>query len=251
MMTKWFVRASLVVAAVLMAAPSQATPVNFNDWTEVNFTNGGSGWDITSDGSAATSNVGGGFTRYALISDEAYLNVQITGTFRVNSGQDDDFLGLFVGYQDPEDYLLIDWKKDDQDNIRVGAAEEGLALSRANGPISDAEAWGHNEDMTELERGLNFGSTGWELGRSYDFELLYTSTGLQLYVDGQLELDVVGAYLAGSIGVYDYSQGRITYEDFRVRPLGPDGEVIPEPSAVVLTGLGLFGLAMAAVRRRA
>ncbi len=143
---------------------------------------------------------------------------------RVDDGSDDDFIGFVLGYQAGEltgeregaapDFLLIDWKRADQDYMDLGVARAGLAVSRVSAPLRESPgAWAHDpaDGVQELARAQNLGRTGWQPGRDYVFEIRYDSNSLSIKVDGQEELALSGDFPAGALGFYNYSQPAVTY----------------------------------------
>ena len=151
---------------------------------------------------------------------------------RVDDGSDDDFIGFVLGYQAGEltgepadntaagatgarpDFLLIDWKRADQDYMDLGMARAGLALSQVTAPLRESPgAWAHDpaDGVRELARAATLGRSGWEPGRDYLFEIRYTSRGLTLSVDGIEEISYRGTLPEGGFGFYNYSQPAVTY----------------------------------------
>ena len=143
----------------------------------------------------------------------------------VNGGGDDDYLGFALGFQPGDsmnpsaDYLLIDWKRTDQEfTWGCGGelvAKRGLAVSRVFGVPSDGEFWGHvnvdeacsdvDNGLQELQRGFAFGSAGWEVNRTYVFEFRFTESSLRVSVDGTPELDITGNFEDGRFAFYNFA----------------------------------------------
>jgi hypothetical protein len=83
-------------------------------------------------------------------------NTQIRGQITVTGAGDDDFVGFVFGYsapagngasgEDAQNYVLFDWKQNDQSSGGF-IAREGFALSRVDGSITPADYeryfWGH------------------------------------------------------------------------------------------------------------
>ena len=106
------------------------------------------------------------------------INVKISGTIKVNDG-DDDFIGFVFGYNAPLDSnyqnfdcLLFDWKKGQQGN-----ALAGYSLSKINGTIPVSQTayyfFDHNNDSIFEVWGSNWGSgKGWTNKYDHNFFLL-------------------------------------------------------------------------------
>ena len=147
-------------------------------------------------------------------------------TIAVESTNDDDLVGVVLGFDDGEfdaasaSYLLIDWKQETQDGGGdFGIADEGLAVSLVTGDTNVIDLWSHPENSTvrELARGATLGSAGWEDNVTSTWTLNYTETTLTLSVNGVEELDIQAAdfgldgFPQGTLGFYNYSQERVRY----------------------------------------
>ncbi len=130
-------------------------------------------------------------------------------------------------------------------------------MSRVTGVPTADEFWGHTNfasdaggGLQELQRGATRGATGWEAATNYDFRFVFTASALQVFVNGTLELDILGAFADGSMAFYNFSQSGVVYSAFTrtALPPTPNPSAVPEPSTYMLfaTGLGL----LAVMRRR-
>jgi hypothetical protein len=164
------------------------------------------------------------------------------------AGGDNDFMGFVLGYNDGDvtnasaDYILIDWKQGDQ-----SPGVDGLAISRVtgalqpnNGSHTSNDAWSHSGVVTELARATTLGSTGWLDNTTYDFDLIFTSTQIQVSVNNAVQLSIAGLFNNGSFGFYNFSQAKVLYAGIEERTAPPIGEV-PIPAAAFLFAPALLG----------
>jgi cysteine-rich repeat protein len=189
-------------------------PVDFTLGTQTNVGNSAT-WSVASDGLSATQTINSLPSIFVVP-----VTASVLGTFAfeitVNTTTDDDYFGIAVGVDPGEpadpapDFLLIDWKQGNQ--IAFGAAANaGLAVSRVTGPGTEGDYWGHIGPVNQLQRGATLGSTGWSDNTSYTLEVVFTTTSMQVFVDGSLELDITGAFSDGGIGIYNFSQQDTSY----------------------------------------
>jgi hypothetical protein len=200
-------------------------------------------WVPNADGTVVMQTVNGAPT--FLASPFNAEGHRLTATFETPTF-DDDFLGLALGFSNPPgdpgtDYLLIDWKQTDQEidwldgtGPVVGIA--GLAVSRVVGSPTLNEFWGHIDSpanpsggVTELVRGSTLGSTGWLDGTSYDFVVEYTTTQLDVWVDGSHEISISGSFPTGPMALYDFSQPGLAIA-------GVTTELLNRPPGVIGSG---------------
>jgi hypothetical protein len=262
----------LLGVALLTPATATAQVVDFSTFTVENFpatdTFAMPNWVV----SGAGNNTAGETTNSwptVFYSPQTILNTRITGT--ITPGTDDDLFGLVFGFNPGDannaaaNYLILDWKRVTQTfdfNDPAGAtafhgltgsttANMGLTLSRAMGRPNADELWGHVDlaenaagGLAELGRGMTLGDTGYSTTGSHSFVIDYTPTNVRITVDGVLQFNVNGTFGNGRFGLYELSQSPgATFSDFSLAP-------VPEPSALLLGGLGLAGLGGAWWRRR-
>lgn len=269
---------------LLLAGAAHAAPVDLSTWEPDLYTGpnqasgGGANWVVQGpDNDSVLQTANGQPTTFF----EAGSNAQgtsLAGQITVESGGDDDFIGFVLGYQDDEinqavsDFYLIDWKGGNQNLGGVfGNAPAGLAISHVTAP-DGAAFWGHDNasagTVDEIARATTLGATGWVVGTTYEFDLVFTPQVIQVFVDSVLELDVTAADFGlasfddGAFGFYNYSQGGVRYagitEDVVVDPclIDPtlpecdDDGAVPAPGALALMALGLGGMAITRRRRR-
>jgi hypothetical protein len=197
-------------------------------------------WNVSSDGTSVLQTLNSNPTYF--VSDADYINTTFNGSFGVETGTDDDFIGFVFGFTSLTDFYLFDWKQIDQHTID-GWAYEGFTLSHITG--NDVNLWDHSgTDIDVLA--TNYGSDkGWVNYTSYSFSLDYSVNKITIAIDSTDIFDVNGTYATGRFGFYDYSQPDVQYHDFEENQ---HGNPVPIPGAIWLLGSGLFGLV--AIRRK-
>jgi len=249
---------------VAHAAP---IPVDLSGWIENGFkgNNGAGTWTTQGAGNDSVLQSINGEPTVFFQSGRNAQGTNLKGTIQVNTSSDDDFIGFFLGYQADElnstsaDFWMIDWKQNTQP-FGGTTATVGLALSHvngdiANGPDASPPFWAHSNYVTEVQRATNLGSTGWVDFQEYAFDLIFTSTRIQVKVDGVVELDYTGSFTDGAFGFYNYSQPTVLYAGITeenlpdpcdTNPPGqggcPETGQVPVPGTLWLMGLAILGL---------
>jgi hypothetical protein len=262
------IKSIIVVAALSISFPTitLALPLDLSGWSEEG--PGGGVWNVAGDNNSVTQSVNSSTPTF-FISDDPFINSTFSGSIRVNTAADDDFIGFVFGYQTPfsdngdnskdMDFILFDWKQAPQS----GGADEGFQLVRVNGDFSDNDLihghaasafWDHDSadadsgEFEVLDSNIG-GNMGWWDNTTYDFNLTYQSNLIEIVMDGgqfdnQTIFSYTGSFQAGSFGFYNYSQQNVTYAG-----VGAEDAPIPEPATVVLFGVGLAGLAGTRIRK--
>lgn len=239
----------LATALLAVSAMSSAALVDLSTWSA----EGQGTWTLQGSNDTVKQTVNGEPTVFfnGLNSQGTSLSGEIT----VETTSDDDFIGFVLGYNAGDltnssaDYLLIDWKQSDQ-SFFGGTALEGLAVSRVTGELNDGLGpWVHDpaNNVTELQRATNLGSTGWLDNTLYEFDLVFTDSLVQVFVNNVLELNITGTFSDGSFGFYNYSQQNVLYAG-----ITEDVVVDPDPNEVSAPGAAtvlVLGLAIMFVRR--
>jgi len=159
------------------------------------------------------------------------------------NGADNDFIGWVVAYEAGDnnnanaEWILFDWKKEDQNcswgdcNSSGGGSgpvsgEEGLRMSRVVGPISShADLWAHTGNVSEIAlagdtngdgfidstEAAGLGDTGWVPSQTYAVEISYSTTQIDVSIDGVPQFSEAGSFPIGNFGFYNYSQEDIVY----------------------------------------
>ena len=253
---------NVLIAAAMALVPSGvfAGTVDLSGWIENGFkgNNGAGTWGVEgADNDSVVQSINGQPTVFFEAGSNAQGN-SLAGQITVETTGDDDFVGFVLGYQDGEmnsnsaDFWLIDWKQGNQSGAARGLSLSHVSGDIANGGNADPVFWEHTGAVTEVQRAANLGDTGWNDLQTYDFELVFTETLIQVYVDGMLEIDYSSAdngspFTDGAFGFYNYSQNAVRYagitEDVVVPP-----SAVPLPASSLLL-IGAFG-GLGLMRRR-
>lgn len=250
---------------------AQFIPADLNWWTAESYP-AVSGflpgvWTVSADGFSVLQSINGQPTLF--YSDFDVFNTEVEGSIEVTTTGDDDFIGFALGFQpwdttNPDaEYLLIDWKQYTQHyNFSTpsctpgGWAYSGLAVSRVFGIPTADEFWVHtnfdsscsdlDNGLEELARGENLGYIGWADNTAYTFTFEFSETALKVYVDGNLEIDIVGNFNNGRIAFYNFSQALVNYEGYIVVVVNVDIDIKPgsDPNAFNNDGNGVIPVAI-------
>lgn len=238
--------AAAVAAFAFSAGGAVAAPVDLTSWSA----EGQGTWTVANPADTVLQSINGEPTVFHNNSANSQ-GTALSGSIKVeaSSNWDDDFIGFVLGYEAGElnsataDYWLIDWKQANQ-NAYGATGLAGLALSHVTGAETDTEFWGHTGVVNEVARGTNLGSTGWADETEYTFDLTFTSTLIEVFVDGDLEISFSGNFTDGGFGFYNFSQGHVTYAGISNRvipPINPSVVPLPAGMPIMLTALGIFG----------
>ncbi|MDX2368639.1 MAG: PEP-CTERM sorting domain-containing protein [Colwellia sp.] len=238
----------LTLASMSYSAQATPIPVDLSTWQS----DGAGNWNLQSGNDSVFQSTNGDPTVFFESGSNAQ-GTQISGSIQVTSSSDDDFIGFVLGYQDNElssassEFLLIDWKQQDQNLSSTVIGLDGLAISKVNGAGTFNEFWGHTGPVSEIARATNLGSTGWVDNQAYMFDIVFTSNMVQVYVDSSLEISItaadagVASFSDGAVGFYNSSQASVLYAGITEQIVTQ--QPVPEPSTLAIFALGMIGLA--------
>ncbi|MGC9418883.1 MAG: VPLPA-CTERM sorting domain-containing protein [Rhodovulum sp.] len=243
-----------VFAAVPFAAP--AASVDLTDWIENGHPNNSAGtWVVQSGNDSVRQTINGAPTVFFNPNVTSTQGTLLAGEITAGPVSDDDFIGFVLGYSPNEinsasaDFWLVDWKQGNQSGQTAG-----LALSHVSGDLSgglntgvSGPWWQHDAPITEVARGTSLGTTGYNQGETYEFELVFQPSLIQVKVNGTTEISYSGSFTDGSFGFYNFSMANVLYAGI-TEDVAPPVSAVPLPATLpmVLAGLGALGL----VRRR-
>ena len=228
---------STVVSLSMAAhfASASVVPVDLTGWVS----EGSGNWTVAADNNSVFQSQNGQPTVF-FESGTTSQGQALSGQITVETTGDDDFIGFVLGYSTGElssgDFWLIDWKQGDQ-----GTALVGLSLSYVGTGAIGSDFWSHSAPVNELQRASNLGSTGWADNTTYDFDLVFTSSLIQVYVDDVLEINYSGVFSDGAFGFYNYSQGSVRYAGLTTQDSNNFTEASAPGSLLVFT-LAMFSL---------
>ncbi len=200
----------------------RARPFDLREWTSEGFP---ADWRPSDDGRSVVQLENGEPSFF--VSPEIFDRAVIRGTFRINTGTDDDFVGFALGYSAPLseagdtpndfDLVLFDWKQGNQTEGGF-TGFEGFSLSRIRGNVPDERRmeafWGHQpSELLEFLATDYSTAKGWRDRTAYRFEVVYSPTRIVVRIDEETIFDVAGTFPAGRFAFYNYSQPNVTYGD--------------------------------------
>ena len=209
-----------VTSFVVTTGQGPIEPVDLRPWTVVNydFLDQPDGrWVIDPSGTVASQTVNADAT--ILLSDITLVADRIEGTWRVNTGSDDDLMGFVFGHQDSSHFYLFDWKQTDQNN-RYGRAEAGMSVKviDAASTLGALDLWPTAGNGARV-RNLFQNRIPWQDFVTYRFVLEVRPGHFTITVsEGDLTLATISiddaTYRSGRFGFYNYSQSAVEYSGF-------------------------------------
>jgi hypothetical protein len=225
-----------------------AAPLDLSGWAALTLTFPGGqpagSWVLDSENTAVTQVVNADPSFFLNNANQTSYTIQ--GTWQVQTSSDDDYMGFVFGYQNSSNFYIFDWKQLSQTYVGTNAAE-GMTIKRFTGATGDGlvdlsleEFWENETDLGDMTvLATNHSSTaGWVDNVVYTFQLDFNlvpgqfrvrvSEGTELLWDATID---DATFTSGQFGFYNNSQQSVRYAGF-------EQEVVPEPSALALLGLG-------------
>ncbi len=199
------------------------TAVDLSKWTVVpyifpNFGFGSPEWVLEQNNTAARQRVN--ITASTLLSDFDSANSSIKGSWRVDTGEDDDFMGFVFGFQNDQQFYLFDWKQQNQDGHAGGIgglAERGMSVKKVKAVPSLDDLW-RTEGTGNVDI-LYHNIIPWEHSVDYDFTLDFFPPNIDIIVKkGDVVVATIqvvdSTYGNGGFGFYNLSQEQVLYRGF-------------------------------------
>lgn len=186
----------------------------YTQWQPAGATGNDATWQHSGFTTLQTANPDPSF----LVHPDSILNVRLTGTIRVTTSNDDDFIGFAIFTAGG--MWLFDWKENAQSTSGY-FADEGFTITFITGAIDFDDnsdflpvLWGHS-DARIAQIGTNYGSSlGWTINRHYNLTIIYTENRIMIEVDGQVVLDECRLNDPGLFAWYNFSQPGVEYSNF-------------------------------------
>jgi len=237
----------LTACALLLASTTvlaDTVPVDLSTWSTPDI-NGN--WNVAPDNNSVVQTINGDPTVF--LNGVNQTSYTLDGTWRVNTTGDDDMIGFVFGYQNAQQYYLLDWKQNAQSFGGLGTAPEGFRIMKvdADAPIAAGDFWGASSPaFTTLASNTGAG-TGWDDNTLYTFNLDFFTTPGQFSIEVKQDdltlWDVMvmdTAFTNGQFGFYNYSQAQVQYAGFTQTLVEPPSEV-PLPAAFWMFAPALMG----------
>jgi hypothetical protein len=257
-----------IVVLVATIPIANAAPVDLTSWSPLTLNFPGAqpagNWVLGGGNTEVTQTVNADPSFF--LNNLNQTSYSIDGSWQVLTSSDDDFMGFVFGYQDSSNFYLFDWKQSEQNDVYDGSdANEGMTIKRYSGATGDGltdlslGAFWENVNaasftgLDEILASNHGGDKGWIDKRLYEFHLDFNLS------PGEIHIEVVdtvttgvlwdvtvndSTYTAGEFGFYNFSQEDVRYAGFEQE----GGIIVPEPTTILLLGLGLAGLGFARKR---
>jgi subtilisin-like proprotein convertase family protein len=200
---------------------NETTSIDLTTWTPIQYGPFGqppANWVVTASNEVVQMvNADGSI----FLSPFALANDNIQGTWRVDTDQDDDFMGFVFGFQDTSHFYLFDWKQVDQVHPSGAISAAGMTVKaiHADSPLVVADFYETFPLNTNRVRTLYHNNMPWAEFTDYGFQLQFFPGHFIITVSqGPTVLVTItiadNTYTNGQFGFYNFSQGMVRYRSF-------------------------------------
>jgi hypothetical protein len=166
----------------------------------------------------------------AVVCDFVLDNAAVTGLFAVETGQDDDSIGIVFGWQDVGHFYVFSWKQAGQNFMGCGTLPAGMTIKMIDSDMGlgcpDLMGDADTAVSTVLATPATFYDQGWVDDEVYVIELQHTPMDFTITVYLASDMSVVATttvmdstYPSGQFGLFAFSQIDACFEDFTTQGL--------------------------------
>ncbi len=207
------------------ACPTNDTVIDLSNWTVVqygNFGQGNANWVRSQTNTVALQTQNADASVF--LSPSPLGSDLIEGSWRVETSNDDDFIGFVFGFQDDQHFYLFDWKQTDQVQNEWGDSKRGMSVKAisANSPLTAADFGTTFHPDPSRVRLLFHNDVVWRDNVDYDFSLNFVPGHFEIRISqGSTTLATISiddsTYASGRFGFYNFSQSSVRYSGFTRR----------------------------------
>lgn len=192
-------------------------PVTFENWEVVNYDHPGDShaqaeWVVSADGSEVIQRKNTDATFF--LAPQEFKPNEISGSWLVNTRNDDDLMGFVLGYKSRTNFYLFGWSEGDE-NSTPGMTVRRVKTDGVDPEFNDFFSY----VSTEKAEVLYSNNIPWQDFVQYEFELLQSDSEFRIRVyQGDTLLDEIvikdARFEVGRFGFYNFSQGGVEYKGF-------------------------------------
>ena len=169
-------------------------PILLNNWTAQ-----GGNWIVNPNNISVLQTLNGPDVYF--LSPDNYINALLTGNFITNDN-DDDVMGFVFGVEGtigtaPYHFYRFQWDE--------GGLGNGMFINEIS--------------QTGTVNLYSNPGNHWTRSFNHNFSIVYKSTYIEVYVDGNFKTKIFGCFNPGKFGFYNRSQAQVTYSNFTYKVL--------------------------------